>query len=88
MNVRDYLATSSLIAFYSEELDKYQDAVRRAFEIENLLLGEQKPEEFDRLVEEQNELCEYIDFQKGFCEGILAAKDKMVAYFGLQQKEV
>ena len=83
MNVKDYLAASSLMVFYSEELDKYYDAVSRTIEIERLLLKEQDLKEFDRLIEEKHELCEYIDFQKAFCEGILAAKDKMVAYFGL-----
>ena len=83
MSVKDYLATSSLMVFYSEELDKYYNAVSRTIEIERLLLKEQDSKKFDRLIEEKHELCEYIDFQKAFCEGILAAKDKMVAYFGL-----
>lgn len=83
MNMRDYFATHSLMAFYLEESDKYYDAVCRSIEIENLLLTEKSVEEFDRLVKEKHELCEYIDFQKGFCAGILAAKDKLADYFGL-----
>ncbi len=83
MNMRDYFATHSLMAFYLEESDKYYDAVSRFFEIENLLLTEKSFEEFDRLIKEKHELCEYIDFQKGFCAGILAARDKLADYFGL-----
>lgn len=83
MSTKDYLAISSLMIFYSEELDKYYNAIHRIFEIEKLL-KEKSFENFDRLIEEQNELCEYIDFQKAYCEGILAAKDKMTVYFGLQ----
>lgn len=83
MSMKDYLAVNSLMNLYLDEWEKYYNAECRVFEIEELLLEAKSSEEFDRLAKEKRKLCEYVDSQKVFCEGIRAARDRMIDFFGL-----
>ena len=83
MSVKDYLAVNSLMNLYLDEWEKYRNAECRVFEIDELLFEAKGFEEFNRLAEEKRKLDEYVTSQKAFCEGIRAARDRMIDFFGL-----